>query len=259
MTTTCWWVVERLSILPLPIPLRLLPDVRINVSYLPLIAEDPMGLNSSKFKVVNKLNEGDKLILLLGGSGAGKSRFLDLICEQQNPEVSSRVDNNLMKTKDDGFCFVRIEIDYRGEKHSIIVMDSKAIVEHSTEIKKCLSSKSLGKKNIHLLGVLLLQKFTDNRVTGDGPDTRFPFVGIIREIFGSSDFTQKTNLVLTHADRNMEKEIRVKRLEGYSKKFKKMFPGREDQSSIFEHTNTSQSAQMILTEIVTRGLAEMGF
>ncbi|KAF9036227.1 hypothetical protein BJ165DRAFT_623809 [Panaeolus papilionaceus] len=153
-----------------------------------------MGQSASKLGVVKKLEENDKLVLLLGEAGAGKSQFLNLICDQALPDVFRRVSTDLT-SRSDGYCFVRCKIkDRANQEHNIVVMDTNAIPDNEPELIQCLSQKNLKEKRVKIISVVLLRKFSNNRNTSG-----YPHFQPIGEICGNRlEARTKTCLVLTH-------------------------------------------------------------
>ena len=154
-------------------------------------------------------------IIILGETGTGKSTFINNLCQIPRCKVGIGLDSETEEV---------IGIKCEGEYEDIFMIDTPGLNDSNGE--------EMDKKNINLMnqfiknnprikGIIILLKFTDNKLTGSIKKS----LKIFYDMFPMNNFWSHVIIIFSYYfDRNVEEKIKRKNilLQNYEKEFKKI-------------------------------------
>ena len=157
-----------------------------------------------KYNLKNKKQmskESKTSIIILGETGSGKSSFCNLLCENPKCKVGNEL-NSETDSVNGIFC--------DGEYNDIFIIDTPG-TNDSNGLEQDNRNLNLMhnyiKENPRIKGIIILLKFTDNRITGSIKHSLYKFC----DMFPMNNFWDHVVIILSHYfSNNLEEKIQRK-------------------------------------------------
>ena len=170
-------------------------------------------------------NEDISSIIVLGETGTGKSSFCNNLCLQPK----SRVGEELNSETETVFG-----INCEGQYNDIFIIDTPGLNDSNgpeQDERNINLMNDFIKQNPRIKGIIILLKFTDNRLTGSIKKS----LKIFYNMFPMNNFWNHVVLIFSHFYANTEQE-KQRRKEALIRKYNQEFTNIMNQSKI-EHNN----------------------